>query len=151
MSLTGNIHTERHTYRSLDRRTVAKIRGNVIERGNRNAISRVFHSKADKDAIAAWRQDLIRILQIFNVRSGGLIWRLLRTSLSDGAVDGYPCDRCGYQCDRCGYQPERHVSRPGRFQRSKCISEYGPLLTNNGTLIVSQTQARSAMVNTNGS
>ena len=69
MSLTDNMHTERHTYRFLNRSTVAKIQSNVIERGKRNAFSRAFHSKTDKDAIVAWRQDLNRILQIFNVRS----------------------------------------------------------------------------------
>ena len=63
------MHTERHAYRSLNHRTVAEIQNQVIERGKRNAFSRAFHSKTDKDAIVAWRQDLIRILQIFNVRS----------------------------------------------------------------------------------
>ena len=31
-------------------------------------VSRHFHAKNDKDKIAAWRSDLNRILQIFNVR-----------------------------------------------------------------------------------
>jgi hypothetical protein len=41
----------------------------VVERGKRNAVSRFFLSKDDKDKIAAWKQDLVRILQVFNVRS----------------------------------------------------------------------------------
>ena len=70
-----------------NRRTVAEIQGNVVKQGKRQAFSRVFHSKSDKDAIAAWRQDLNRILQIFNVGSLGSVWRLLRVHLSDGVVD----------------------------------------------------------------
>ena len=41
----------------------------IVEQGNRNAVSQAFHAKNDKDTIAAWRQDLNRILHIFNVRS----------------------------------------------------------------------------------
>ena len=56
---------------------MAGIQNNVIERGKRNVVSRVFHSKTDKDAIAAWRQDLNRILQIFTVRPINRIWQSL--------------------------------------------------------------------------
>ena len=55
--------------RYLNRRTVAEIQGRVVKKATRNPVSRFFRSKNDKDAIAAWRQDLNRILQIFNVRS----------------------------------------------------------------------------------
>ena len=48
---------------------MAGIQHKVIEKGKRNAVSQVFHSKNDKDAIAGWKQDLNRILQIFTVRS----------------------------------------------------------------------------------
>ncbi|KAF9643251.1 hypothetical protein BDM02DRAFT_3132560 [Thelephora ganbajun] len=48
--------------------TVAEIERNVDELGRRNRISRLFHAKNDKDAIAAWRLDLNRILHVFNVR-----------------------------------------------------------------------------------
>jgi hypothetical protein len=41
----------------------------VVKRGKRNAVFRFFLSKDDKDKIAAWKQDLVRILQVFNVRS----------------------------------------------------------------------------------
>jgi hypothetical protein len=54
--------------RCLDRRTVAEIQGKVDKKGKRNTVSRLFGSKNDKDAIASWRQDLNRILHIFNVR-----------------------------------------------------------------------------------
>ena len=52
-----------------------------IEQGERSAVSQVLHSKNDKDAIAAWRQDLNRILQIFNVRSVNPVWQSLRNRL----------------------------------------------------------------------
>jgi hypothetical protein len=38
-----------------------------VKKDKRHTVSRLFHAKGDKDAIANWRQDLNRILQIFNV------------------------------------------------------------------------------------
>lgn len=38
-------------------------------RGQRNAISRRYHAKDDKEAIATWKLDLSRIHRVFNVRS----------------------------------------------------------------------------------
>ena len=57
------------THKALNRSTVTGIQTNIIKRGKRNVISRYFHKKADNKAIAAWRLDLNRILQVFNVRS----------------------------------------------------------------------------------
>ena len=45
------------------------MRNKIIKQGKRNAISRFLYAKVDKDQIAAWKQDLLRILHIFNVRS----------------------------------------------------------------------------------
>ena len=39
----------------------------IVESGDRNVASRLFHAKNDKDKIAAWRLDLNRILHVFNV------------------------------------------------------------------------------------
>ena len=50
-------------------RTLAEIQRNVVAQGGRNLASRMFYSRNDKDAIAAWKQNLNTILQIFNVRS----------------------------------------------------------------------------------
>ena len=55
--------------RCLNRRTMAEIQGKVVKQGKRNPVSLLFHSKNDKDAIVAWKQDLKRIFRIFNVRS----------------------------------------------------------------------------------
>jgi len=49
-----------------DGRTVIEIRQNIIK-GKRGIISRVFHSKNDKDVITAWKSDLNGALLVFNV------------------------------------------------------------------------------------
>ena len=50
-------------------RTMDEIQGHIIKRGKRNAVSRRYHAKDDKEAIATWRLDLDEILGVFNVRS----------------------------------------------------------------------------------
>ena len=50
-------------------RTVAGIHRKVVKQGKRNAAIRFFLAKGDKDKIVAWRQDLVRVLHVFNVRS----------------------------------------------------------------------------------
>ena len=60
---------------------MAEIRKNIIKQGKRNAASRIFHAKEDKDAIAAWRQDLTGVLHVFNVRLVGSVWLSLTASL----------------------------------------------------------------------
>ena len=59
-----------NVYKGTDHRTVAAIQGKVTKQGKRNAASRLFHPRGDKDKILAWRQDLDRIVRVFNVRSG---------------------------------------------------------------------------------
>ena len=56
-------------YHGLDRRTVEEIQGRVSKRNERVGISRIVHSKNDKDVIAGLKLDLARILHVFNVRS----------------------------------------------------------------------------------
>jgi len=41
----------------------------VIKQSGRHSVSRFFHARNDKDAIAAWKSDLNGILHVFNVRS----------------------------------------------------------------------------------
>ena len=48
---------------------MAEIQGKIIEKRERNLFSQLAHAKHDKETIAAWKLDLIRILQVFNVRS----------------------------------------------------------------------------------
>ena len=68
VSRTCNTHTGPETYRSVNHRTVANIQGRVIKLGKRNPVSQLFHAKSDKEALAAWRQELNSVLHIFNVR-----------------------------------------------------------------------------------
>jgi len=58
-------------------RIVDEIRRHIIKRGERNAISRRYHAKEDKEAIATWKLDLDRILRVFNVCSVTPARRLL--------------------------------------------------------------------------
>ena len=62
------------THRALDRRTVAGIQENIIEKGGRNLLSRLAHAKNDKETITAWKLDLNRILHVFNVCSAIAAW-----------------------------------------------------------------------------
>ena len=48
---------------------MAQIQRSAVEPDKRNVISRVFNPKKDKDAIAAWRSDLDRIVRVFEVHS----------------------------------------------------------------------------------
>jgi hypothetical protein len=52
---------------------VVKIQGKVVKQGKRNALHRFVLSKTDKDKIADWRQDFMRILQVFNVGAIGSV------------------------------------------------------------------------------
>ena len=56
----------------------------IIKMSKRNAVSRLLRAKNDKDTIMAWRQDLNRILHIFNVSTAGQFWSVFTNgSLSD--------------------------------------------------------------------
>ena len=60
-----------------DRRTVGEIQRKVIKRSGRNAASRLFHAKSDREMITAWKSDLGRVLQVFTVRSAIFTWMSL--------------------------------------------------------------------------
>ena len=53
---------------TLNPRSVAEIQKSIVKRGKRSPVSRLFHAKDDKEAIAAWRLELSRFLHVFNVR-----------------------------------------------------------------------------------
>ena len=46
-----------------------EIQRHITKRGRRNAISRLYHARDDKEAISAWNLDLEGILGVFNVCS----------------------------------------------------------------------------------
>ena len=54
-----------------DRRSVTEMQQKVDKQGKRNAVFRFMMAKGDKDKITAWKQELVRILHVFNVRSIG--------------------------------------------------------------------------------
>ena len=58
-------------------RTMDGIQEHIIEWGKRNAISRRYHAKDAKEAVATWKLDLDRILRVFNVCSVAPAWQLL--------------------------------------------------------------------------
>ncbi|KAF9780490.1 hypothetical protein BJ322DRAFT_1164320 [Thelephora terrestris] len=64
--LSGNAYIEQYNIQGLNRRTVGAIQRKIVQQGRRNTASRFFYSKIDKSAIAAWGQDLDRILLIFD-------------------------------------------------------------------------------------
>ena len=57
------------TYHAFDCRTVAEIRNKVAKHSGRKTVSRLLHARNDKEAIAAWKSELNRVLVVFNVRS----------------------------------------------------------------------------------
>ena len=56
---------------------MAEIQRQIIKQSGRNAATRLFHAKNDKETIAAWKSDLNRILQVFNVCSATSVWLFL--------------------------------------------------------------------------
>lgn len=70
----GNVRAKCSAYRCFDRRTVAEMEKKVVKQGKRNAVSRFVLAKGDKDKIIGWKQDLFRVLHVFNVSSINSVW-----------------------------------------------------------------------------
>jgi hypothetical protein len=103
----------------------------VVKRGKRGGVLRFILAKDDKDKIGGWKQDLVRILQVFNVRSIGSPGNHeLSIPLLDPAGDRYPHDSwgypnngyeypdggCGYPNDGCRYPPKSVDGAGGGIQ-----------------------------------
>ena len=107
------MHTPRSsTYHDANRRTVAEIREKVMRRSGRHRISRFLHSRDDKDAIAAWKSDLNRILRVFNVCSGCLCFAtadlcLSRPNLSSTLIQSLPI--CARMCRKSARTPAARI------------------------------------------
>ena len=54
-------------YRVLHYRTVEEIQKKIIEKRERNRISRLANAKSDKESIVTWRSNLNTFLHVFNV------------------------------------------------------------------------------------
>ena len=53
----------------------------MIKKRGRGPFSRLVHARDDKDTIAAWKSDLSRILQVFNVCPAVFTWPSLTVPL----------------------------------------------------------------------
>ena len=106
-------------------------------------VSRAFHVKSDKDAIAGWKQDLNSILQIFNVRSGKHSRVAIAERLYvDGVVDEQPYDTLGYPQKWVGCSGSNRGASTSTSKRRSSPS------MNRTMLIISQIQARLVIANT---
>ena len=75
-------------HQGLNHRTVADIQRRVDEKNSRSLFSRAFNAQNDMDMIAAWKEDLNRMLRIFNVRSVWSGWQsLMASSQTELSVD----------------------------------------------------------------
>ena len=72
------------------------IQGKIIEKNERSVLSRAFRAKSDKDAIAAWKQEFNKILQIFNVRQSRFCLAFANGDSSDGTSHRCCCGHKGY-------------------------------------------------------
>jgi hypothetical protein len=52
---------------------MVEMQRNVDKQGKRNRFIRFILAKGDKDKIAAWNQELVRLLHIFNVSPIGSV------------------------------------------------------------------------------
>ena len=124
---------------------MTKIQKKVVKQGKRNVVLRFILTKSDKEKIAAWKQDLLRVLQVFNVCSIGPVGiRKLNGPLADRAGNRYQhrgcghsrggfrysCGGYGYSDDGCGYAPE-HAGWAGAYPRQKTLSTCDYLLSIN--------------------
>jgi hypothetical protein len=76
---------------------MAEMQRRVDKQGKRNIVVRFILAKGDKDKIAVWNQDLVRILHVFNVGSIGSVAIFeLSSSLSDRACDRYQHEDYGH-------------------------------------------------------
>ena len=50
-------------------RTVAQIQRSVTKQSKQNALSRLLHAKNNKEKVTAWKLDLDKLLQVFQVCS----------------------------------------------------------------------------------
>ena len=59
---------------------MADIQEKIVKKNDRNVLTRALYAKSDRDAIAAWKQEFSKILQIFQVCLLGSVRRSLTGS-----------------------------------------------------------------------
>ena len=124
VSQTIDVHAERSIYQCSIRRTVTDIKGRVLKEGKRHPVTRFILSKGNKDKVAAWKQEFIRVLHVFNVRSiGSVAYCVLSNPLPDRVGNRYQHDGCGYPSKRVGGTGWYFRARPfGRCDSSSINS-----------------------------
>jgi hypothetical protein len=109
---------------------VAEIERKVGKQGKRNAFLRFILSKGDKDKIAGWNRDFLRVLHVFNVRSiHSVEHSCVYNLLSDRADNRYQHDGCG--------DLSKHVGRAGGCTRPKSFGRCDLAFTDNRILTTS--------------
>jgi hypothetical protein len=100
------------------------MRRKVNKRGKRNVVFRSILAKGDKDEIAAWNQDLVRILHVFNVRSTCSCRKHGNSSvpLSGRAGDRHEHQGRGHPNEGCRYPNEgsRYSNEGCRYPNDGC-------------------------------
>lgn len=88
---------------------MAEIRGNIIERGKRHWVSGILNARGDRNAIAAWREELVMVLDVFNVRLFGSAWHSLTAPFQTELIlNTYVAvERVSQKLDAFGYANQR--------------------------------------------
>ena len=129
-------------------RMVAEIQRKIIKRGKRNVLSRLVHASSDKETIAAWRSDLNRMLLVFNVRSIVFVRSFLTISpQTELAVNTHVT-----VSNTLALVSDIHRNMLGGQGGTDCqnhaVGDTHALQHVKCTLTVTQTQNRSAILNT---
>ena len=109
MSWTRDTHIKPLADKGVNCRTMAEIRGNIIERGKRHWVSGILNARGDRNAIAAWREELVMVLDVFNVRLFGSAWHSLTAPFQTELIlNTYVAvERVSQKLDAFGYANQR--------------------------------------------
>ena len=99
VSQASGAEDEEPIYRCINPRSVTEMQRKVNKRVKRGAFLRFILTKSDKDEIAAWNKDLVRILHVFNVSSFSSVENRQLSSLLDRAGDRHQHQGCKYPSD----------------------------------------------------
>ena len=101
------------------------IQKKLAKWGKRNAVSRRFHANGDKAAIASWRLELDKSLQVFKVRSVTCVKRVINPPRPERDCDKRKCgwfrrpSRCRQHPSCRFWRPERPEQPHRRFWRTR--------------------------------
>ena len=104
---------------------MAEIQGNVVKKGGQGRLSGFVNARGDKDANASWKQELVMVLDVFNVRSLGVVWYWLTAPFqAELIINTYVAvERVSQKLDGLMVQEGAHCQNPS-------VSVTSPLRTN---------------------